>query len=68
MSLKTKTCKWFSVCPVKYYWEEGKLEDKWVNNYCHGDWQSCVRYEKEEAGIYHPDNMLPDGTVDESLD
>jgi len=65
---KAKTCKWFPVCPMKFYWEAGKLDDKWIKNFCHGDWLSCVRYQKEEAGIFHPDNLLPDGQVDERLD
>ncbi len=65
---RNKTCKWFPVCPMKYYWEAGKLDKKWIENFCQGDWINCVRYQKEEAGIYHPDNMLPDGSVDKSLD
>ncbi len=64
---KNKTCKWFPVCPMKFYWEEGKLDKKWIENYCKGNWKSCIRYQKEENGIPHPDNMLPDGTVDDGL-
>ena len=63
-----KECKWYFVCPMKYYFEAGKIDKKWVEEYCHGHWQECVRYQKEEAGIYHPDNMLPDGTIDDDLD
>lgn len=65
--MKTKECKWFPVCPMKYFWEQGKLESSWIDNYCRGDWSSCIRFEKEEKGIYHPDNMLPDGKIDENL-
>jgi len=36
-------------------------------NYCKGDWSKCVRYEMEETGHYHPDNMLPDGSIDDDL-
>ena len=64
---KTKTCKWFPVCPMKFYWEQGKLDKKWTDNYCKGNWPSCVRYQKEESGIPHPDNMLPDGAIDNEL-
>jgi len=64
---KNKTCKWFPVCPMKFYWEQGKLNKKWIENYCKGNWKSCIRYQKEENGIPHPDNMLPDGTVDDGL-
>ena len=58
-----KTCKWFPVCPMKAFYEAGKLNSRWIKNFCHGNWSNCVRYQKEEAGIYHPDNMLPDGTI-----
>ncbi len=62
-----KICKWYYVCPINYFTQEGKLPEKWVNNYCKGNWGQCVRYDKEERGIYHPDNMLPDGSIDKSL-
>jgi len=26
-----------------------------------------VRNKMEEEGLYHPDNMLPDGTIDKDL-
>ncbi len=60
-------CKWFPVCPMKRFYEQGLLNRKWIENYCQGDWSKCVRYQMEEQGEYHPDNMLPDGTIDESL-
>lgn len=60
-------CKWFSVCPLKRFYEAGRLERKWIELYCKGDWISCVRYEMEELGNYHPDWMLPDGSLDEKL-
>ncbi|HDD39881.1 MAG TPA: uracil-DNA glycosylase [Nitrososphaeria archaeon] len=49
------------------YYEEGKLDRKWIELYCRGDWLSCRRYQLEEQGIPHPDNMLPDGTIDKKL-
>ncbi|MBN1927879.1 MAG: uracil-DNA glycosylase [Prolixibacteraceae bacterium] len=60
-------CKWHPVCPMKYFYEQGKLDRKWIDLYCKGNWKSCVRYQMEERGQYHPDNMLPDGNIDESL-
>ena len=60
-------CKWFSCCPLKRYYEAGKLDKKWVELYCKGDWESCLRYHMEEKGEPHPDWMLPDGSIDESL-
>ena len=64
---KMKECKWYPVCPMKWYYENGKIAEKWVKNYCKGNWKECVRYQMEEKGAYHPDWMLPDGTIDESL-
>jgi hypothetical protein len=29
--------------------------------------KDCVRYQKEERGEYHPDNMLPNGEIKEDL-
>ena len=60
-------CKWFSACPIKRFYETGRLDRKWIELYCGGDWKKCVRYEMEELGHYHPDWMLPDGSLDEKL-
>jgi DNA polymerase len=60
-------CKWFPSCPMKRFYEEGRLERKWIELYCKGDWSNCVRYYMEESGIYHPDWMLPDGSLNEQL-
>ena len=63
-----KHCKWYPVCPLKRFYEEGKLDKSWVENYCWNQHKNCVRYELEEKGIPHPDNMLPDGNIDERLE
>ncbi|MBE9469323.1 MAG: uracil-DNA glycosylase [Bacteroidetes bacterium] len=60
-------CKWYNVCPMKYFSEQGKLEKRWIENYCKGNWKDCIRFQKEEKGIYHPDNMLPNGEIDKKL-
>ena len=65
--INSKTCKWFPVCPMKRYYEAGKLDKKWIDKYCKGNWKECVRYKMEEEGKYHPDWMLPNGIIDESL-
>jgi hypothetical protein len=52
---------------MKRFYERGMLDRKWVNNYCKGDWSKCIRYRMEERGEYHPDFMLPDGTIDDNL-
>ena len=59
-----EVCKWFSVCPLKMFYEQGKLDKKWVENYCWSNYSKCTRYKMEEKGFYHPDNMMPDGRID----
>ena len=60
-------CKWFSVCPMKVFYEAGRLDREWIELYCKGNWESCVRFVMEESGEAHPDWMLPDGGMDERL-
>ena len=57
-----RECEWYPVCPMKYFYERGRLEKMWVERYCHGDWLICRRYQLEERGEYHSDYLLPDGT------
>jgi len=61
------TCRWYPLCPMKRFLEEGSLEGKWIREYCRGDYRRCVRYQMEDKGLKHPDNMLPDGSIDKSL-
>ncbi|MGC9470074.1 MAG: hypothetical protein ACP5D1_00885 [Bacteroidales bacterium] len=60
-------CKWYPVCPMKRFYEEGELNKKWIEAYCLGHWEHCVRYQMEENNRTHPDHMLPDGSLDENL-
>lgn len=64
---KSNECIWFQVCPLKRFYESGKLDKKWIESYCLGDNSGCVRENMEDQGISHADNMLPDGTIDENL-
>jgi hypothetical protein len=41
----------------------GKLDFYWVETYCLVGNKNCIRYQMEEKGEFHPDNMLPDGTI-----
>ena len=59
-------CKWYEVCPMKRFYEAGKLDKRWVEDYCFNNHKGCKRYEAEEKGIFHPDNMLPNGEIDDS--
>jgi len=67
MKVLLEDCKWYPVCPMKRFYEEGMIDEKWVELYCKGDWESCIRYQMEERGKPHPDLMLPDGSIDERL-
>jgi len=49
------------------FYEQGRLDKKWIDQYCRNDWKNCVRYRMEESGHFHPDNMLPDGNICEKL-
>jgi len=40
---------------MKRFYEKGKLDKKWIELYCKGDWESCVRYQMEEKGELHPE-------------
>ena len=42
---RIKACKWYPVCPIRRLFEAGKLDKKWIEWYCKGDWKRCVRYQ-----------------------
>jgi hypothetical protein len=52
---------------MKRFFEQGRLDAKWVERYCLRDNSRCVRFRMEENGEFHPDHMLPDGSLDERL-
>ena len=62
-------CKWINVCPLRRFEKGDKLSFKWKKEYCEtkGNWKNCKRYIAEEKGEIHPDNMLPNGEIDEDL-
>lgn len=62
-----KECKWFQICPLRSFYEDGNLDTKWIESYCKGDCKYCIRYQIEESGEPHSDRMLPDGTISEKL-
>jgi len=64
---KGEVCKWYHVCPIKRFTDKGLLDKRWVEQYCLRGNTNCVRYQMEEKGQFHPDNMLPDGTLDHRL-
>lgn len=66
--MEKEICKWYYACPIVNFVEQGRLSKRWVEDYCFRGGKSCKRYEMEEKGIYHPDNMLPDGTINKNLE
>jgi hypothetical protein len=58
-----KRCPWYPVCPMKRFYEEGRIEEKLILEYCLGDNSKCIRKKLEEAGEFHADNMLPNGEL-----
>jgi hypothetical protein len=64
---KLNPCKWYAACPIKTYTEKGKLERSWIEEYCFVGNRNCIRYQLEENGRYHPDNMLPNGEIQKDL-
>jgi len=67
LKILSNNCKWFPTCPMRRFYERGKLDRRWIELYCKGDWESCIRYQMEERGEFHPDWMLPDGSLDKRL-
>ncbi len=65
--MKQIECKWYAVCPMKFFFMGGKLDKKWIDYYCKKNWNECIRFKQEELHIPHPNNMLPDGSIDNSL-
>jgi uracil-DNA glycosylase len=63
----SNVCRWYGICPMRRYQAAGLVDDERIDPYCLGDWASCVRFQKESRGESHPDNMLPDGAIDENL-
>jgi len=60
-------CKWYYSCPIKEFTDRGKLERYWIENYCLVANRDCARYQMEEKGLSHPDNMLPNGEIRKNL-
>ncbi|MFX1310370.1 MAG: uracil-DNA glycosylase [Promethearchaeota archaeon] len=67
MNVKNQVCKWYEVCPIKLFVENGKLDRRWVEEYCLIGNKDCVRYHLEESGKTHPDNLLPNGDIKNNL-
>ena len=52
---------------MKGFYKEGKLDKKWIENYCFQNGENCKRLEMVNRGVTCADNILPDGEIDETL-
>jgi len=62
-----RVCKWYFSCPIKRFTDKGELERHWIEHYCLISNKNCIRFQMEEQGQPHPDNMLPNGEVRKDL-
>ncbi len=62
-------CKWLEMSPLRKLEEQGKISKKWKKDYCltNENWNNCKRYQFEAEGKYHPDNMMPDGSINKNI-
>jgi len=62
-------CKWFDICPLRNFERKGLIDNRWKKQYCatENNWKNCKRYQMEERGIYHSDNMMPDGAINKKI-
>ena len=61
--MKNNQCKRYWICPLKRYYENELIDKELIEKYCFDDWHICLRYQKEAAGVFHAENMLPDGSI-----
>lgn len=60
---RIQPCAWYPVCPIKGFTDDSRLERFWVENYCLVGNRRCRRLQMEARGEFHPDEMLPDGSI-----
>jgi len=64
-----EVCRWYNpTSAMKRAYDAGMLDQKWIDGYCMNGGRNCVRKARfEEEGYISPDDVLPNGIVDESL-
>lgn len=62
-------CVWYNeTSAMKRAYDAGRLEKKWIEDYCFNGGENCVRKRRWEGeGYISPAWVLPDGSVDEGL-
>ncbi len=66
---KTVVCRWYYAPPLRQQEKNGKIDLHWAEQYCKSSDgpKKRIRYELGQEGVYHPDNMLPDGSIYKAL-
>ena len=69
MKDKPNVCRWYDGSSgMKRAYDAGRLEKRWIDDYCLNGGKGCVRKTRfENEGYVSPDYVLCDGTVDEKL-
>lgn len=62
-----KICHWYDICPMKRFFEEGRIAKHWLEDYCFNNGKDCQRLRAVEEGRPAPDNMLPNGDIKKDL-
>ena len=52
LKILSVSCKWYHLCPIRQFYNQGYLARSWIELYCTGDWSRCVRFQK--ADQYSP--------------
>jgi len=62
-------CPWYDhTSAIKRAYDKGKIDKKWVEDYCWNGGEGCVRKKRfEEEGYVSPDYVMPDGSVNKKL-
>lgn len=62
MEPEKPSCERLSVCPMFRILRFEASKTIFIKQYCQGDWNACVRYQRWKAGQPVPDTLLPNGT------
>ncbi|OGS18216.1 MAG: hypothetical protein A3J83_05025 [Elusimicrobia bacterium RIFOXYA2_FULL_40_6] len=67
--IKNNVCVWYDeTSGMKRAYDRGKLDKKWIEDYCFNGGKNCIRKKRfEEEGYVSPDYVLPNGVIDENL-
>ncbi|MBA7658105.1 hypothetical protein ES703_66053 [subsurface metagenome] len=67
--MEKNLCCWYDeTSAMKRAYDLGKIDQKWIENYCWNGGKDCLRKERfEKEGYVSPDYVLPDGSEDPKL-